>query len=434
MPHLPSVTAAQAVATLRRVSAANRAPARRYRALHLLPLVLAIGVALWCMWPPPAPERHPIKVFPDSPSYVDWGYGRPPVPFLFYALVGSERGAVIAQTVLSCAAWGTLGWLALGLPGAVVALLLAAALPVVLWNYTILSESLALSLGAALLAATLALGRRWSPARYAIWAFCLLMYTGVRAENFFLVPPLFAALLVWHRRHWRTLGAVGATAAALFVVFSVVLDKQNRNWQIRMTNIVLTRVLPDAPLAHQFHTAGLPREPALLAARGRMLAAYDPTFVAATPAFQRWLDEHSRPMYLAWLRTLAPQRMLFQSMDHTLKHWPNAFNYYIAGVRLPGTAWDAYPISHAMQIEFARWLWLAAIPLASALLTRRVVFGDLFVLAYLAAVYLMAFAVFHGDTGEMDRHMVLTATLYRFAPVAALAGVWERIRRLRRGA
>jgi hypothetical protein len=385
---------------------------------------------VWWAWPPPQPDRYPIKLFPDSGSYLSWGYGRPPVPFLFYSLVGGERGAVIAQTILSFTAWGVLGWVACGLPGTLVALVLASALPVVLWNYTVLSESLALSLGAALLAATLALGRRWSTARLAVWAVCLVAYTGVRAENFFLVPPLAAALLVWHRRHWRALAAVGAAAAALFLVFSVVIDKQNRNWQIRMTNVVLTRVLPDTALANRFHAAGLPREPALLAARGRMLAAYDPTFVAATPEFQRWLDEQSRPAYLAWLRTPAPHVMLFEAMDRTIKHWPHAFNYYTAGVRLPGVAWDAYPASHALRLPFATWLWLAAIPFASALLTRRVVFGDLFALAYLAAVYLMAFAVFHGDTGEMDRHLVLTAALYRLAPVAALAGVWERLSEL----
>ena len=52
--------------------------------------------------------------------------------------------------------------------------------------------------------------------------------------------------------------------------------------------------------------------------------------------------------------------------------------------------------------------------------TRRVRFVDLFALAYLAAVYLMAFVVFHADTGELDRHMSLVAALYRMAPVVVL--------------
>lgn len=402
----------------------------RWRALQGLALALTLAIFCWLAWPPAELPKLTIKQFPDSASYTSWGYGRPPVPFLFYSLVGSGSAAPIAQTLLSLVCWLALGWVALGLPGAIAGGVLASALPVVLWNKTVLSESLALSFGAAFMAATLCLGRRWSGPRFAVWAACLLLYTGVRVENFFLVPPMVAALLVWHRRHWLAIGAAGTAAVLLFVAFSVVIDKQNRNWQIRMTNIVLTRILPNPPLAEEFFTQGLPREPTLLAAKGRMLAAYDPAFVAATPEFQRWLDEQSRPTYVAWLRGFEPHAMLVDGLDHVTKHWPFAFNYYTAGVLLPGSAWDLYPASHAMRLPFTRWRWLALVPLACALLTWRIAFVDLFALAYLAAVYLMAFAVFHGDTGEMDRHMVLTAALYRFAPVIVLGSVWERVRGL----
>ena len=97
---------------------------------------------------------------------------------------------------------------------------------------------------------------------------------------------------------------------------------------------------------------------------------------------------------------------------------------------LPGSAWDFYPWSHEMRVPFAQWRWLALIPIACALLTLDLAFVDLFALAYFAAVYSMAFAVYHGDSGELDRHMVLTAALYRFAPIVALAPVWERLRPL----
>jgi hypothetical protein len=216
----------------------------------------------------------------------------------------------------------------------------------------------------------------------------------------------------------------------MFVAFSIVIDKQNHNWQIRMTNIVLTRILPDPKLRNEFLARGLPDEPALLAARGRMLAAYDPAFVAETPRFQHWLDEQSRPTYVAWLRGLEPHQMMFGAMDHVIKHWPYVFNYYMAGMRLPTSAWDFYPWSNAMRLPFVEWRCLALIPIACAVLTLQVTFADIFAIAYLVAVYLMAFAVYHGDTGELDRHLVLTATLYRFAPVIALAPIWERVRRL----
>ena len=139
---------------------------RAFRAaLHWLPLAVLFAVFFWLAYPPPEPAdpaHFPIKLFPDSASYTTWGYGRPPVPFLFYSLVGSNAATPIAQTVLSLVCWLALGWVALGAPGAAVAGVLAGALPVVLWNKTILSESLALSFGAAFLAASLALGRHWS--------------------------------------------------------------------------------------------------------------------------------------------------------------------------------------------------------------------------------------------------------------------------------
>jgi len=399
-------------------------------ALHWLPLAVLFAVFFWLAYPPPEAAGFPIKLFPDSASYTTWGYGRPPVPFLFYSLVGSNAATPIAQTVLSLVCWLALGWVALGAPGAAVAGVIAGALPVVLWNKTILSESLALSFGAAFLAASLALGRRWSLPSFLAWVACLLLYTGVRVENFFLVPPMLAVLLVWHHRHWLAIGAAGAATVAMFVAFSIVIDKQNHNWQIRMTNLVLTRILPDETLRTEFMARGLPAEPALLAAKGRMLAAYDPAFVEATPQFQQWLDEQSRPAYVAWLRTLAPHRMLVNEIDRAMKNWPYAFNYYFAGIGLPGSAWDFYPWSQEMRMPFAQWRWLALIPIACALLTLDLAFVDLFALAYFAAVYSMAFAVYHGDSGELDRHMVLTAALYRFAPIVALAPVWERLRPL----
>ena len=243
--------------------------------------------------------------------------------------------------------------------------------------------------GAAFLAATwrsAAAGRCPASSRVA----CLLLYTGVRVENFFLVPPMLAVLLIWHHRHWLAIGAAGAATVAMFVAFSIVIDKQNHNWQIRMTNLVLTRILPDESLRAEFLAQGLPAEPALLAASGRMLAAYDPAFVK-TPQFQRWLDEQSRPAYVAWLGTLEPHRILVDKIDNAMKHWPYAFNYYFAGSPA-GECLDFYPWSHEMRMPFAQWRWLALIPIACALLTLDLAFVDLFALAYFAAVYSMAFA------------------------------------------
>jgi hypothetical protein len=101
--------------------------------------------------------------------------------------------------------------------------------------------------------------------------------------------------------------------------------------------------------------------------------------------------------------------------------------YYTTGVQLPGTANDLIGFYDHLALPFHRWVWLAALPVLCAALSRRVRFVDLFALAFLAAVYALAFVVFHGDTGELGRHMILVAALYRMAPAVALGSVWERL-------
>jgi hypothetical protein len=390
-----------------------------------LTFVVVAATALVLSFPPPQHSDQPIKLFPDSVTYLEWSHGRPPTPSLFYVLVGSGRAACIVQTALSVLCWTALGWSALGVAGAVFAAALAASLPVALWNFTVLSEPLTLSLGAALCAATLVLGRRWTWPRFALWAACALAFNGVRVENFVVVPIFTAALLVWHRARWPPLAAIGAVAAAMFVVFGIVLDKQTTNWQTRMTNVVLTRILPDPKLAAEFHARGLPQEASLLPYQNRLLSYYNAEFRAQTPAFQHWLDEDSRGTYVRWLATAAPHRLLTEWMDSIMLRITN--DYYIGGVVLPASANALIPFYDAVRLNFRFWYWLALVPVLCAALTLSVRFVDVFVLAYLAAVYVLAFAAFHGDTGELERHMVLAAAFYRMAPVIALGCVWERV-------
>jgi hypothetical protein len=112
-------------------------------------------------------------------------------------------------------------------------------------------------------------------------------------------------------------------------------------------------------------------------------------------------------------------------MDAVMERIRN--DYYIGGVQLPGAARDLIRVYDKMKLRFRHWCWLALIPVLCAVLTREVRFVDAFALAYLVAVYVLAFAAFHGDTGELERHMVLVAALYRMAPVVVLSSVWERV-------
>ena len=392
--------------------------ADRNRLRQWLPLVAVAATALALSFPSP----QVAKIFPDSVTYLHWSEGRPPTVPLFYLVFRPDAPINIAQTVLSMVAWTTMGWMLLGLVGAIYAAMLAVSLPVLLWNLSVLSESLGLTFGAALCAATVALGRQWTRPRFALWAACAVLFTGVRVENFLFVPPLCAALLLWHRARWLPLLSVGAATALLFLVFGVILDRGTDHWQNRMTNVVLTRVLQDPELTIEFFARGLPRDEGMLAARGQMLKYYDTEWRNSTPAFQHWLDDESRPVYMRWLTTLMPHRKLIAWMDSIMHR--GQYDYYTGGLHLPAITMDAR-MYDATQIPFVYWRWMAVVPVACAVLTLSVRFIDLFGLAYLIAVYVLTFGVYHGDSGELDRHMVLVAALYRMAPIVVLASVWE---------
>ena len=390
-----------------------------------LPFAAVVAAALVVSFPPPQHPDQLVKLFPDSVTYLNWSHGRPPTPSLFYAVMRTGTAICIAQTMISVLSWTAFGWMALGLPGALFAAALGASLPVALWNYTVLSEPLTLSFGAALCAVTLALGRRWSWRRFAAWAACTLLFTGVRVENFLIVPLFCAPLMLWHRARWLPLGLVGAASAVMFLLFGILLDKENSNWQTRMTNVVLTRILMDPYLLLEFQSRGLPDDPVMIAHRGQLLMYYDDDFRAQSPAFQRWLDEQSRSTYVRWLATLAPHRLLIASMDLVTSRITNG--YYMGGVVYRRAATGLIPMYDAVAVPFRYWYWLALVPPLCAAASRRIRFVDLFALAYLAAVYVMAFVVFHADTGELDRHMSLVAALYRMAPVVVLACIWDRV-------
>ena len=83
-----------------------------------------------------------------------WAGQRPPATPLLIKLVGSSSGFLAAQAVIAALAWGFLAWTVgrLVTPGwrQVVAawsiLAFATAFPVTLWNRSVLSESLSMSL------------------------------------------------------------------------------------------------------------------------------------------------------------------------------------------------------------------------------------------------------------------------------------------------
>jgi hypothetical protein len=87
-------------------------------------------------------------------------------------------------------------------------------------------------------------------------------------------------------------------------------------------------------------------------------------------------------------------------------------------------------ISHLLETPFAvaalpPWLWLGVLALAAAgaLVTRQRPARAALALAVAAGAYAMAFAGYHGDALEVDRHLLLPRVLYRVVPLLALGAL-----------
>jgi hypothetical protein len=95
-------------------------------------------------------------------------------------------------------------------------------------------------------------------------------------------------------------------------------------------------------------------------------------------------------------------------LDHILTRSESGHEYYAAGVALSGAAMNLNRLWDRARLPLSTWVWLAAVPIVCAAATRRIRSLS----ATLGAIYCLAFIVYHGDTGDLERHMVLVSSLY----------------------
>ncbi|HEX2576370.1 MAG TPA: hypothetical protein VHK88_08480, partial [Aquihabitans sp.] len=267
---------------------------------------------------------HPY-LYVDSAEYgtLDLtGRGRRPwaTPALYWAIPGDRRWELVGQAVVGGLCWSVLAlavaaWfrdrrVGLVAAGAVVALALTTSLTN--WDTAILSESLALSLTALLVAAWLNLLRRPSWATVALVALATFPWLFVRQS---LLPTAWAvaaatvvaAIASWRlgtgeraaQRQGRAIGArhLGALAAALVLLTGLATASYARNQEVVRTNltvIVANRVATDGDRLDWFRDHGMPVPPS---------GDLGPGALAVDPAFARWVAGEGRGTYTRFLVT-----------------------------------------------------------------------------------------------------------------------------------
>lgn len=411
-------------------------------------------------------ERSPLE-----PGF--WGEVRPPLPPLVYRLAGRSPARIAAlQSALSVAAWSALGWslarlvrrraaraLALALPP-----LLSLSLPVNPWDATLMSESLFLSLLAAVIAATLHLWdalharpRRSGLARGAapaLWLAAALALALTRDSAAYLLPLPLALLALALARSLvaRGDGTLDRAACAATLVLGALAPlagqasmRAGERWRTPLLNVVLRRVLPEEGTRALWHERyGLPENPLLLAQAGELAWNRVPggqqlrKELERDPALadvRRWLDERGVASYQRYLLLDAPGRALSESieaLDRAAHPRPpvllppadpeagEARGGYAGGAgdrawtrALTALAYAPIPApTAAAGLLSALALALAALGLAP----RRC--AVLVPLCFLAA-WIQAFVGWHGDAAEVDRHLVGAGALYRLGLLAS---------------
>jgi hypothetical protein len=254
-----------------------------------------------------------------------WAGQRPPLTALLIKLVGSADGFLIAQAVLAGLCWGFLaftvgrlvapGWRRVAAIWAVLAV--ATAFPITLWNRSVLSESLSMSLLALLFATLVWTARRWTWPRAAGVAAVCLCYAATRDAQIWTVAFLAiaigaSAVVAVVKRHRDVALRAGALSACLLGLVALtgwgaVSSHRTRE---NVADVFYVRIFPFPDRVAWFAAHGMPQPSQVDQLAGTIEAPSDTAKVVyvspSDPAFEQldsWLTRKGSSTYFLWLLT-----------------------------------------------------------------------------------------------------------------------------------
>ncbi|HEV2362496.1 MAG TPA: hypothetical protein VGS21_12405 [Acidimicrobiales bacterium] len=365
---------------------------------------------------------------------------RPPLSPLLWKLTGSLRSYDVAQTDISIAAFIVLavvvGRLASrGAPRLVAfaaVLTIGSSLPVVMWDLSMLSETLALSFGGLSIASLLLVAERATPIRMTALALSAAGFALARDSDIATVGILGAGVLVVavaRRGRAPLFKAVvlGSCLLSLAAITEGAALSSGRN-QINVVNNYDARVFPDPGRVAWFAGHGMPD-----AAYIDQLATHPSHEDHAAPYIYldesdphvkdlvAWLDRTGARTYLLWL---AENPVFVVSAPFEIP--PEAFNF--AGGDL--TFYQA-PGGPVVPWLFAIvWNWWTALGLlgaaCAAALWRRPWSNRVWraTLGLVAIGFASVIVSFQGDSQEITRHSIEARIWLLLALVAAVAAAF----------
>jgi hypothetical protein len=398
----------------------------------------------------------PVSSYPDSQEYLAtahhsllssdfWAGERSPAVALLYKLLPSDHLREIGQVALSIAAWlGLAAALArsLKMPAArvagFVAVLLLGSTPwVVEWDPLMLSESLSLTLTAALVAVWLELIRRPRRGWAAALVVLALLWTTARDPNGYVLLFALAIPAVWlarsEGRQTRRLPALVMAGLLVAALAGIASASGGERWKVPLVNVIGHRVLGDADAAAMFHSRGMPQLTPQVDAAMRVPGFIDHDRLHMQPGWpdlDRWLDDAGRQTYIRYLAghpgvaitvTFDQREQLFSvAPPGEPANFPLE-DYEPAGLREPLPRWLS-----ALVFAPAAWvllLLLALFTVVFGVLLRRGAATRYWIVpgALVALAVPHAFVIVLGDTSELTRHALLLGLTVRLALLVAAA-------------
>jgi hypothetical protein len=415
-----------------------------YFVVALLYCVVRIGAVLHA---PP----YGVNVWPDTAEYIAaahrsllsagfWAGLRSPTVPLFYKLLPTDHLRLIGQVTASIVAWLALA-VSVGrsihdrrvrLGAFVFVLAFSLVLPIIEWDTQLLSESLTITLTAAVIAVWLGLVRRPSRIKVAGLLGLLLLWALARDSNAYVLLFALVLPLVWLvRGHHRGLAIATIVGFVAIVAAADVSSSEGDRWKRPLIDVVAKRVLPDRSAVAFFRGRGMPTSPdvvAQLAVRG---FPHYPFLLKEPhwPQFNHWLETKGQQTYLSYLadapgKTISTvwgsRAFLFSTGTGT------EVNLALSVYRPPGIV-RVLPsvLAHTLYPPTMLSVWLyvfVSAAIALSVLVRRRIRAEWTVPLALAVLALPhAFIIALAGAVELPRHALVLGLTLRLACFLALA-------------
>jgi hypothetical protein len=347
---------------------------------------------------------------------------RPWAILLVYKILGNSQSAIdLFQLSLSTLAWLWLAWTFarslrnqwIKLTGFVMTLGLSLTPTVQLWNHTVLSESLSISLLVLILAAFVRLSQGWKWRYLFGLILFFVLWMSFREANAYIALFVAAALLLmgFVRRTFRVYWLLTFFIGGAFLVnyqFSSAYGLPR--WALPMAEVITHRILPDQKYLEYFSENGMPVTPELMALSGKNANSDNYAIINTNELkkFSRWLFSDARNVYVKFLLTHP-----IYTITSPLVDIKALLGYdYFEGFHIPNYA-PALPKQVNNLFYPVSWFWIylgvsllaAGFILVTNLRIKERVYW--IVLAFLLLALPQLYLIWHGDALDVERHAVV---------------------------